>query len=413
MKGKRWLFPVVLLLLFLAPGPARAADIRFQSSTQYLWYTDPFKDQDQSDIVEYLKIGAPAIDNSGRFSAFGYGRVSKQFGGDVDPLLGDDEDVLGRLYFLYVNYALPADRGDIRLGRQFVAVGAGAGTVDGVRVDVRKLGPVTVSAFAGYDVRFAETTDRSETGNYLVGASAGGSFFKGNNIEISYLRKYDSDDVIREMAGVHADQRLLGIAKAYADLRYDVLHETYSEFLAGVKLFPFPRLLTITGEYFASYPNFDADTIYTVFAVTRYWEALGRVDYRVGDQVTLYGSYTRADYDGPTADVGTLGVRTHPTKVPGLGINASVDVRSGYPGDLTGFRISAEYAYRKALVAAGVTYDVFQRDSMADDFSAKKYWAGGSYECRKNLTAKLRVEDTVTRQFENEFQGRASVDLRF
>ena len=413
MRRKGWLPMVGILLLFLTPGLSLPADLRFQSSTQYLWYTDPFKDKDQSDIVQYVKIGAPKIDKAGRFSAFGYGRGSQQFGSEDDRALGDDEDVIGRLYFLYVNYSLPERRGDIRLGRQFVAVGAGAGTIDGVRVDLRKLGPVSISAWGGYDVRFAQTTDRTETGNYLAGISVGASFFKGNNLEVSYLRKYDDSDLIREMLGVHADQTVLGKAKGYVDWRYSVLHEADSEFLAGIKIYPVTGRLTVTGEYFSSYPTFDADTIYTAFAVTRYREVLGRVDWIVGPQLTLYGSYTRADYDGPTADIGTIGVRARPEKVSGLGVNAAVDLRSGYPGDLTGIQFSADYQFGKALLAAGIAYDVFQRDSMTDDFSAKKYWAAGSYEFRRNMTAKVRVEDTVTRRYENEFQGRASIDVRF
>ncbi len=419
MKGKRWLFPVVLLLLFLAPGPARAADVRFQSSTQYLWYNDPFLDKSQSDVVEYLSIGAPAIDNAGRFSAFGYGRISKQFNSGQDGVFSDSDDILGRLYFFYVNYALPERRGDIRLGRQFVAVGAGAGTIDGIRADVRNLGPLALSAFAGYDVRYRETTDLTRDGDYLLGASVGASFLKegtvlhNTNLELSYLRKYNETDIIREMLGVHADQGFFKKSKAYVDWRYDILHEANSEFLAGFKVLPFKNLLTITAEYFFSYPTFDADTIYTVFAVTRYREALGRVDYIVTPQVTLFGSYTRADYDGPTADIGSLGARFRPKQVEGLGIRAAVDIRRGYPGDLTGFDLSADYALRKVSLGAGVTYDVFQRDSMTDDFSAKKYWAGGSYEVRKNMTARLRVEDKVTRQSENEFSGRAALDLRF
>lgn len=413
MRGTKWSIPILLLLLLLGPWYAFAADLRFESSTQYLWYTDPFKDDDQSDIVQYLKIGAPKIDKAGRFSAFGYGRISQQFGSDTDVRLGDDEDILGRLYFLYVNYSLPAQRGDIRLGRQYVAVGAGAGTIDGIQVKVRNLGPVVVSTFGGFDVRFAETTDRTSSGNYLVGASAGASFFPGNNLEVSYLWKIDDGDIIREMLGVHTDQRIFGKAKGYIDWRYDVLHDANSEFLAGATIFAFPGLITITGEYFTSYPTFDADTIYTVFAVTEYWEALGRVDYIVSDQITLYGSYTHSDYEGPTADTGTIGIKASPKRIANFRGNASIDLRSGYPGDLTGFRFSADYTYRKSLLAAGFTYDVFQRDSMTGDFTAKKYWIGGSYEFRENMTAKLRVENTVTRQYENEFQGRASVDIRF
>jgi hypothetical protein len=422
MNGKRWLFPVVLLLLFAlftAPAPARAADVRFQSSTQYLWYNDPFLDKDQSDIVEYLSIGAPAIDNAGRFSAFGYGRVSRQFNAGPQEIFSNSDDVLGRLYFFFLNYALPGQRGDIRLGRQFVAVGAGAGTIDGIRADARNLGPIALSVFAGYDVRYRETTDLTRDGDYLLGASVGGTFLKegtalhNTNLELSYIRKYNETDIVREMLGVHADQGIYKKAKAYVDWRYDIMHEANSEFLAGVKLTPFAGLMSITGEYFSSYPNFDADSIFTVFAVTRYREALCRVDYIVNPGLTLFASYTRADYDGPKADIGSLGARIMPERAKGLAVRAAVDLRQGYPGDLTGFNLSADYAFRKATLAAGITYDVFQRDSMTDDFSAKMYWAGGSYEMRKNLTARLRVEDKVTRQFENEFSGRAALDVRF
>ena len=415
MPGRKLWVAFSLFLLVLMPLSALGADVKTQSSTQYLWYNDPFQDKTQGDLLQYVKLSATKIDPGGRFSAVGYGRVSRQFGSSGEAERGDSGGVLGRLYFLYMNYAIPEDRGDVRLGRQFVAVGAGSGTIDGARVDVRNVGPIAVSVFGGYDVRFAETTDRTKPGNYLAGASAGGSFFKGNNVEISYLRKYDESDTVREMAGVHLDQSVLEKIKGYADLRYDLIHEAYGEFLAGVKAVPFAdKMLTFTAEYYSSYPTFDADTIYTVFAVTRYREALGRADWIVNPEWTVYGSYTRADYDGPTADVGTFGIRNRSKSVKGLGVNASVDVRRGYPGDLTGFRASADYAFgKKALLAGGVSYDSFQRDSMQDGFKAKKFWAGGSCEVRKDMVVKIRIEDTLTRLFSSEVQGRASVDFSF
>jgi len=415
MVGSRILLAGSLLLLALAPFRALAADIKTQSSTQYLWYRDPFLDKTQGDLLQYMKLSATKIDAAGRFSTVGYGRVSKQFGSSGDPDRGDSDSALGRLYFLYMNYAIPEDRGDVRLGRQLVAVGAGSGTIDGVRLDVRNYGPVAFSLFGGYDVRFAETSDRTKPGNYLAGASAGGSFFKGNNVEVSYLRKYDASDIVREMGGVHLDQLVLEKIKGYADLRYDLVHEAYAEFLAGVQAVPSAdRMLTFSAEYYSSYPTFDADTIYTAFAVTRYREVLGRADWIVNPEWTVYGTYTRADYDGPTADVGTLGVRNRSASVKGLAVNASVDVRRGYPGDLTGFRASADYAVgKKAFLAAGAAYDSFQRDSMQDGFKAKKFWVGGSCEVRKNTIVKVRVEDAVTRLFSNEVQGRASVDFSF
>jgi hypothetical protein len=415
MIGRKILLAASLLLLALAPVRALAVDVKTQTSTQYLWYNDPFQDKTQGDLLQYVKLSATKIDAAGRFSTVGYGRVSKQFGSSGETDRGDSDDVLGRIYFLYMNYAIPEDRGDVRLGRQMVSVGAGTGTIDGVRVDVRNYGPVAISLFGGYDVRFAETSDRTKPGNYLAGASAGGSLFTGNNVEVSYLRKYDDSDIIREMAGARLEQTLFGKIKGYADLRYDMVHQSYAEFLAGIQAVPSSdRMLTFTAEVYSSYPTFDADTIYTVFAVTRYREALGRADWIVTPEWTVYGSYTRADYDGPTADVGTLGVRNRSKTVKGLTASASVDVRRGYPGDLTGFRASADYAFgKKAFLAAGAAYDSFQRDSLQDGFKAKKFWVGGSCEVRKGMVVKLRVEDAVTRLSSSEVQGRASVDVSF
>jgi hypothetical protein len=67
------------------------------------------------------------------------------------------------LDIVQMNYPIPEDRGDVCLGRQFVAVGAGSGTIDGARIDVRNVGPVAFSLFGGYDVRFAESSDRTTT----------------------------------------------------------------------------------------------------------------------------------------------------------------------------------------------------------------------------------------------------------
>jgi hypothetical protein len=75
MVGSKLLLAGSLLLLALAPVGASAADIKTQSSTQYLWYTDPFQDKIQGDLLQYVKLSATKIDAAGRFSTVGYGRV--------------------------------------------------------------------------------------------------------------------------------------------------------------------------------------------------------------------------------------------------------------------------------------------------------------------------------------------------
>ncbi len=75
MVGRKILLAASLLLLALAPVGALAADIKTQSSTQYLWYNDPFQDKTQGDILQDVKPSATKIDATGRFSTVGYSRV--------------------------------------------------------------------------------------------------------------------------------------------------------------------------------------------------------------------------------------------------------------------------------------------------------------------------------------------------
>jgi len=60
MTGRKLLFTASLLLLGLPPVCALAADVKTQSSTQYLWYNNPFQDKSQGEILRYVKLSATA-----------------------------------------------------------------------------------------------------------------------------------------------------------------------------------------------------------------------------------------------------------------------------------------------------------------------------------------------------------------
>ncbi len=64
MTGRKLLFALSLLLLALAPVRALATELKAQSSTQYLWYNDPFQDKTQGDLLQYVKLSAPPTTTS-------------------------------------------------------------------------------------------------------------------------------------------------------------------------------------------------------------------------------------------------------------------------------------------------------------------------------------------------------------
>jgi hypothetical protein len=64
-------------------------------------------------------------------------------------------------------------------------------------------------------------------------------------------------------------------------------------------------------------------------------------------------------------------------------------------------------------VAGGITYDVYQRDSMTFDEIARRYWLGGKYKLAKNMALSGRIEDDVNARFETNVTGRLVFDYDF
>jgi hypothetical protein len=363
-----------LALLLVLPLPAAAVDMKVTSSTQYLWYNDIVaNDDDESKVAQYLRMSLTKLNEANTVSIYGYGRATKEFSD-----LKDNDDVAGRLYYFYLDYRdMLKDFLDLKAGRHFVYIPSASAIIDGATLDFKKIGPVGVRVLGGREVKFAG--DRGEiTGSedYFMGTSLYTDAIRLTHLELSYARKYDNADVAREVVGFSASTYLLKKASLYGETKYDVLTESTSELLTGIKYSPLDRL-TLTGEYYQSYPQFDATSIYSVFAVNKYQEALIRAEYALTDAYRFFVGYAKEDFnDGEDADLYEAGVAAKPTA--DLVINASYDKRNGFGGTLDGWRLNARYTMGKTVLAAGADWDDFRRDTFSEN-TAKKYWIGGTH----------------------------------
>lgn len=391
------------LLLFSA-ATGWAAEIHGRSSTQFTSFTNEFNDGRQVELGEYLRVGITNIDSAGKFSIYGYGRATQD--------LNNGEGLNGRLYYLYGEYRELLDKADLRFGRQFVNITAGSAIIDGIQADLKNLGPVGFSIFGGRDVVFGLNGEIGSGWNTDLGMAAYLSGFKLTDAEVSWFRKWEKSDIARDILGASFKQYLLNNIRIYGSAKYDLTSEVFNEVQAGVKYYPLSNLI-FTAEYYQSYPTFDTTSIFSVFAVNRYSEGVFNAEYIFNDRIAANIGYSREGYgDGAAANVYHVGLRTRP--IERLKLNMEYDKRTGFGGSFDGGSADADYEInRQVNVVGGISYDIFQRDTLTNEEIARRYWLGGKYRLADNLAVSARIQTDVNARFSHNTSGRATFDYDF
>lgn len=398
----RWaLFITVVFSSYFILSPAASAEpLKINGSTQFLWGDDLLGDS-QAILAQYLRINyAPAGES---YTVTGYGRFWKDFGGSSVR----DNDLLGRLYYLYLDYRI-SQNASFRLGRQFVNFTAGTSIMDGVTVNLDNIGPVGVTFSGGRDVKFSLDSEHSRSGDSFWGIDVHLQNVRSTQLGISYVRRYDEWDRAREEVGMNF-RYFHKYLSPYAEVKYDIFSRAVDEATVGIDLFPLSNLM-IKGEFFYSYPTFDSTSIFSVFAVDRYREYLIRAEYSLDAPVTLFAAYARQTYeDDDNADAFVAGARVYPVK--NLTVSASVDYRTGFGGNLWGFELYGDYKVNnKISLAAGVQYDAYKRPENLNNGNAQRYWIGGQWIVNKNVSVNARIEDNVNENFDHRPLGRIALN---
>ena len=402
--GVKWILRILACIPLLAASTAWSAEVHGRSSTQFLWFTNVFNDKEQAELAQYLNLSIARVDQAGKLSVHGYGRITQN--------LGNGEGLNGRLYYLYADYRGLLDKVDFKLGRQFVNYAAGSALIDGGQIDLRRIGPVAFSVMGGRNVVFSLDDESTHEGDYAYGVAAYLEGFKETDLELSWFRKTDQGDLARDILGASFKQYLLNNFKLYGNTRYDLSSEVFNEVLAGVKYFPIGNLI-LTGEWYQSYPTFDTTSVYSVFAVDRYQEAVFRADYVINSVIAVNGGLSLQDY-GEDADAEVYEIGTRIAPLPQVTLALNYDRRRGYGGKLDGG--IAELSYepnRKLALAGGIHYDVIKRDVMTGKDYARRYWLGGKYRFTDRVSTALRVEDNVNINYEEDWQGRLVFNYDF
>jgi hypothetical protein len=394
------------------PLSSWAADVQVTTSTQTPWYRDYLSDgKAQGEIAQYLRMNASRIDDDGKISVYGYGRLLGQFSSGFEsrarlgfPL---ESDVLGRLYYFYLDYRdVVKDHLDARAGRTFVPAAAMTGTIDGLHLDFRDvapLGPISLgaTAFGGHRATFVGKGEIGAADDTLWGGSVYFDTARFTRIEASYARKLTDGSLAQEVLALDVSTTPIQAVNVTGRLKYDLVSSRYNEAQAAVSVSL--AVLVLRGEFFSSYPSFDKLSFYRFFEVNHFQQLSVIAEYRLHPGYRLSARYANERFDDAnTADAVEVGVSARP--IDALAVNVGYEGRRGYAGQLAGIRASASYRLRRATLLAGIDYDDFRRD-LAREGTAKKYYAGLSYEFSRKISALARLEDNFNFYSNNVAQG--------
>ncbi|MDD2500862.1 MAG: hypothetical protein PHN92_08595 [Geobacter sp.] len=374
-----------------------------RSSTQLQWFNNYFDNNKQVELGQYLSASLTKLDDAGKLSFEGYGRLTQD--------IRNGEGLQGRVYYLYANYKDLFNKVDIRLGRQFVNYSAGSSLIDGAKIDVKDIGPIALSVMGGRNITYNLYNESTHEGDYAVGVAAYLYNIKNTDLELSWYHKLIKDDVAQDILGASFKQYLFDKVKLYGNTRYDLASEVFGEVLAGASYFPLDNLI-FTAEWYQSYPTFDATSIYSVFAVNRYQEALVKADYRINKMFSVNAGYTRQDYGEGDSDVVELGVGIRPMDT--LRMNLNYDYVSGYDGKRNGCNADIEYEAVKDLkLGAGYQYNVAKYDATTGEVIGRSYWGGAKYKINKTMSFNARLENNVNTYFKEDWRGRVAFNIDF
>ncbi|MFH7320086.1 hypothetical protein ACHHRT_05645 [Desulfurivibrio sp. D14AmB] len=411
----RPLLTACLLLFFALPAQADDALIYIQeatpgwnlsgrSSSEIQWRHESQR-EDVVPVYQYLLLNLRHFDQEleEQYSFHAYGRLGTD-------LKNEDDYVDSRLYYAYYQQQGVFDRIDFRLGRQFIAVTAGASLLDGLTVDYAPGGPFTFSLFGGGDVAFYTGYSAKDT---IMGGEIRGRFNDEALVAgISYARRQEDGDLATELLGADFDYGFRRMLNLYGDLQYDRLSDRVSYGLLGGNYHRSDRW-GLRAEYLYSLPVFSASSIYSVFAVSKYQEAMAELNYYLGSGLRGFVRYAREIYeefdDADVVEAGIEKIRTARFS----GYLSGVWRHAGEGQDLQGTRVRVAWLFNPRLQGGmGAEIDVLERrlDEFEDNTYSTRFWVDLTARLRQNLDLLTRLERSESSGYWG-YQNRATLRL--
>ena len=389
---------LIVIAVTVAALPAPGAELSVTSLTSATGWEEE-DGTTNSSASQYLKFYDRGNLGGFRLDLEGYGRFTyleeEKEPGDENP---------NRLYVLAVTLASEDDRNVIIMGRQFVPALVGPEMIDGLSLRSRT-GKAT---FRGRWGRRSDVSGGPEE-DIILGLGFDFNIKDGMDLSLDYGRTYD-DRILSELMAAEWSYSWYRFTKAYINFNWDLMSRTLHESLVGTRLY-FSDRFSAVFELAQNVPNFDSDSIYSVFALDAAYTRSFSFLFSASRTTRYVWDYVMESYKGGGGGR-RYGVSGH--WAPGNSrITSSLVQHTGFGGDLVEVSASVTTPIHRNL-NLGLGGDICRTENSDEDsVTSSQVYVSTEINLGAHTAIDLRAERSQDELTDPTTAGRMALKVEF
>jgi len=331
--------------------------------------------------------------------------VHTYFRSTTDFLNENSTDPSTKVYNAYIDWKNIKKILDLRLGRQFLYVGVGNGTMDGFRFDFKPKVKVQLTGYIGFQLPEDQWTKvDSWNKSHIFGGELATTYLRDTRFAVSYVQKERDKALEQHFIGVNATHRHCKL-DFFSQFYYDLVYKKAQNFTLRGNGSSLWGKLYLSAEYQYRRPSIYSNSIFNVFKQDTYsilrfngaYQPVKNFKFSSEYDLTLYesGNSTRFRFGFEYAYIG-------------LGMY----LRRGYGGESNGVYGKLIYTLNKNFAFSASAdygrYKIDEEQESKDDVFALA--SRVEWEPVRNLRLAVELQDVRNkiRSYDLRLQGKAS-----
>ncbi len=399
MKRKIALTFLLTLVLF---GISSAVELKTNITTYFNAYqTQPLDSTEKTSFLRAYQSFQFDLNRIGTKNL----SVHTYFRSTTDFKHKNSTDPSTKIYNAYIDWKNIKKILDLKLGRQFLYVGVGNGTMDGFRFDLRPKQKVQLTGYVGFQLpEFQWTKIDSWDKSHIFGGEIATTYLRDTRLAASYVRKERGTGPEQHLIGANLTHRHR-TCDFFSQYSYDLVYKRTQNFTFRTDGAAIRGKLYLSAEYQYRRPGILSSSIFSVFKQDTYSSLRFVGAYQPIKNFKLSSEYDLTLYKSDNSNRFRLGFEY-------AYVGVGMYLRRGYGGESNGVYGKLIYTLKKNLAFSASAdygrYKIDEEQESKDDVFALA--SRVEWEPIRNLKIALEVQDVRNKikTYDLRLQGKAS-----